>query len=157
MTQEQLIAQMTPRLETLWILFDQIMKSCGISYKLLEVLRTPQTQTAYYAQGRLTLAEVNAFRKEAGLQPIGAKENSRKITWTHNSRHFAGSDGLARAFDIVLLKDGKHHWDINRDGNKNSVADYLEAARIGKEVGLEPGAFWSKPDYPHFQLPKELI
>lgn len=155
MTQEQLIAQMTPELKKLWVLFDQIMKASGIAYRLQEVLRTPAVQAAYWAQGRLKLDEVNEFRREAGLPPINAEANRNKITWTHNSRHFAGSDGLATAFDIVLLRDGKPHWDINRDGNKNSVKDYLEAARIGKEVGLEPGAFWEKfKDWPHFQLPR---
>ncbi len=154
MKQEQLVAQMTPLLKEKYLLFKQVMDSVGNPFLLREVLRTPQVQAAYWAQGRLELAEVNALRKDAGLAPIGASENKYQITWTHNSRHFAGADGLGSAFDIVLLKNGQPTWDTKWDSNdQDLIPEYLEAARIGHEVGLDAGGLWTKrADYPHFSL-----
>ena len=154
MKQEELVAQMNPELKRLFLLFKQIMDSMGNPFLLREVLRTPLVQEAYYAQGREPLAAVNAKRKAAGIAPIGESENKYCITWTHNSRHFAGPDGLGSAFDIVLLKNGQPTWDTKWDANdQDLVPEYLEAARIGHEVGLDAGGLWTKrPDYPHFSL-----
>jgi len=154
MKQEELVAQMTPELKEKYLLFKQIMDSMGNEFRLREVLRTPLVQEAYYAQGRETLEQVNAKRKVAGLAPIGTSENSYNITWTHKSRHFAGDDGLGSAFDIVLMKNGNPTWDTKWDANdQDLVPEYLEAARIGKEVGLDAGGLWTKrADYPHFSL-----
>lgn len=155
MTQDQLFRQMTPDLQGLYEKFYLEMFAAGLPFELNEVLRTKAVQMAYFAQHRSPLAEVNAERKRAGLSPISEAENSYHVTWTLNSRHFAGPDGLARAFDIRLLKYGKPHWDTKWDGNQDSIPDYLEAARIGASVGLEAGGLWSKPskpDFPHFQL-----
>lgn len=152
MTQDQLFKQMTPALQALYEKFYMEMFAAGLPFELNEVLRTKAVQMAYYAQHRGPLAEVNAERKRAGLYPITEADNSYCVTWTLNSRHFAGKDGLARAFDIRLLKYNKPHWETKWDGNKNSVPDYLEAARIGASVGLVAGGLWGKPDFPHFQL-----
>lgn len=153
MTQDQLFKQMTPDLQAKYELFYMAMFEAGLPFELNEVLRTQATQIAYHAQGRKLLPEVNKLRRDAGLRPVSAKENSYEITWTLNSRHFPGRDGLATAFDIRLLKYGKPHWETKWDGNGNAVPDYLEAARIGRSVGLEAGGLWkARPDYPHFQL-----
>jgi len=153
MTQDLLFKQMTPALQELYEPFYLAMFEAGLSFELNEVLRTPDRQKAYYAQGRTYLTEVNRLRKIAGLYPISAPENEYKVTWTMDSRHFAGPDGRARAFDIRLLKYAKPHWETKWDGNKNSVPDYLEAARIGKSAGLVAGGLWAHPDYPHMELP----
>jgi len=152
MTQDELFKQMTPELQGLYEPFYLAMFEAGLPFELNEVLRTPDRQKAYYAQGRTYLTEVNRLRKIAGLYPISASENEYKVTWTMDSRHFAGPDGRARAFDIRLLKYAKPHWETKWDGNKNSIPDYLEAAYIGKSVGLNAGGLWSKADLPHFQL-----
>jgi hypothetical protein len=152
MTQDQLFKQMTPDLQALYEPFYTAMFAAGLPFELNEVLRTPETQKAYYAQNRKPLTEVNRLRKIAGIAPITAEDNTYKITWTLDSKHFAGADGLARAFDIRLLKYGKPHWATKWDGNKNSIPDYLEASRIGESVGLSAGGLWNKPDYPHFQI-----
>jgi len=152
MTQDQLFKLMTPALQELYEPFYLAMFEAGLPFELNETLRLPIVQKAYYAQNRQPLAEVNRLRKAAGLYLISPKENTYKVTWTLESRHFAGPDGRARAFDIRLLKYAKPHWETKWDGNKNSIPDYLEAARIGKSVGLEAGGLWDKPDPPHFQL-----
>ena len=151
-TQDQMFKEMTPDLQTLYEKFYIEMFAAGLPFELNEVLRTPAVQAAYYAQGREDLEEVNRLRKNAGLRPIGPKENSYRVTWTLNSRHFPGPDGKSRAFDIRLLKYGKPHWETKWDGNENSIGDYAEAAAIGKKVGLDAGGMWSKPDFPHYQL-----
>ena len=152
-TQDQLFKEMTPNLQAHYEKFYIAMFSEGLPFELNEVLRTKLTQEAYHAQGRKSLEEVNRLRKIAGLYPISAKTNEDEITWTLHSKHFPqASDGRARAFDIRLLKYGKPHWDTKWDGNKDSIPDYVEAARIGKACGLDAGGLWKKPDYPHFQL-----
>lgn len=152
MTQDQLFKQMTPELQGLYEEFYKRMFAANLPFELNEVLRTKAVQEAYYAQGRLVITEVNRLRKVAGLAPLPPSENLKEITWTKNSRHFAGPDGLARAFDIRLLKHGKPHWETKWDGNANAISDYLEAARIGAAVGLDAGGLWTKSDWPHFQL-----
>lgn len=154
-TQDELFKEMTPALQGLYEKFYLEMHlDAGLDFELNEVLRTPDVQKAYYAQGRTALFEVNRLRRLAGLHAIGNDQNAYKVTWTLNSRHFPGPDGLARAFDVRLLKYGKPHWETKWDGNQNAIPDYLEAARIGKKVGLIAGGFWDKPDFPHFELPR---
>ena len=154
MTQDQLFKQMTPDMQVLYEKFYAEMFAAGLPFELNEVLRTKLVQVAYFAQHREPLAAVNEKRKYAGLRPITDAENAYHVTWTLNSRHYAGPDGLARAFDVRLLKYAKPHWETKWDGNKNSIPDYLEAARIGASVGLEAGGLWHKADPPHFQLDK---
>lgn len=154
MTQDQLFKQMTPDLQALYEKFYLEMQAANLPFELNEVVRTKAVQQAYYTQGRLPLVEVNKARKQAGLGPITQAENQYCVTWTLNSRHFAGKDGFARAFDIRLLKFDKPHWLTKWDGNKDNIPDYKEAALIGQRVGLAAGGLWDKPDYPHFQLPE---
>lgn len=151
-TQDMMFKEMTPKLQELYEKFYLKMFESGLPFDLNEVLRTLAVQEAYYAQSRKPIDEVNKLRKIAGLSPLPASENLKPVTWTMKSRHFAGSDGLSRAFDIRLKRFNKPHWDTKWDGNTNSIPDYLEAAKIGKDCGLEPGGLWKKPDYPHFQL-----
>lgn len=152
----------------------------GTHYALNEVLRTRALQAAYVAQGRTwpefeamltkfqwfetrelcrTLIKThtmfqlcNALRKRADAAPIGLSD-WYQVTWTLNSRHFGNLDDKSNAFDIKVLKGGKvPTWDLKWDGDNDSVPDYLEAARIGRSVGLRPGADFPKPDWPHFQV-----
>lgn len=73
------------------------------------------------------------------LYAQGRTSPGKIVTWTKKSRHTG-----RRAFDIAMVVDGVVSWDTD---------DYLRAGEIGEEVGLEWGGSWSKPDYPHFQLP----
>lgn len=58
--------------------------------ELNETLRSLELQTAYYAQGRKPLDEVNRLRRLAGEYEIGAAENKNIITWAKagQSPHF---------------------------------------------------------------------
>lgn len=128
-----------------------------VPYALNCVLRTPAEQRALYAQGRKPLAEVNALRKEAGMPwMITEVENKNKVTWTLRSKHFPNANGKGRAFDIVVLKNGRaESWDLKWDGDKDSVADYEELARVAEQVGLVAGGH-AFGDWPHFQLPDDV-
>lgn len=120
------------------------------------VLRTPLEQKALYAQGRRPLEEVNALRSAAGMQPISQRENLSKVTWTLHSKHFPDANGKARAFDVVVLKNGRTpHWDLKWDDDKDQIPDYEELALRAESVGLVAGGH-AFGDWPHFQLPDDV-
>jgi len=149
------VDDMTPKLRELYDQWKQKMEEAGIPFILTCVLRTKAEQEALYAQGRHPLEYVNKIRRECGMAPISTRENSYKVTWTMNSKHFAGPDGKGRAFDFCIVKQGTKQltWDTKWDADNDGVPEYLEAARFAKEVGLDSGAFWEgSKDYPHIQL-----
>ena len=108
---------------------------------------TPETQEKY--------REFDEAMKSAGIDYIvtctlrtqaeqdalyaqGRTAPGKIVTWTRNSKHIGGT-----AFDIAVKKNGVISWD---------AADYKEAGKVGKSVGLVWGGSWDKPDNPHFQL-----
>ena len=148
------ITDLTPNMQLLYKKFAKAMAKAGLAFKLTCTARNINEQIALYAQGRETLEKTNSLRKKAGLPPITAVENKRKVTWTLKSKHIVDEVVTkASAFDIVLLKDGRPHWDIKVNVNKNLVPDYKEAADIGVSVGLKAGAYFKTPDFPHYEDP----
>lgn len=135
---------------------DQI---ANVKYKLNCVLRTEAEQIALHAQGRLPLRDVNMLRIKAGMPwQITEAENKHKVTWTLHSKHFPDRNGKSRAFDVMVMKDGRNPtWDLKWDGDNDNIADYEELARVAEQVGLAAGARWESPDYPHFQLPDNIV
>jgi hypothetical protein len=135
----------------------------GLPVAITCTLRTKDEHIALYAQHRHPLAVVNELRRQAKLLPITEKENSKCVTWTLNSRHFAGPDGKARAFDFVLLKANKPTWDIKCDIDDDEIPDYIEAGAIAKSIGLIWGGdFKDKqgnpcPDKVHCELPNHVL
>lgn len=108
------------------------MAETGIPFMFTCTFRSQEEQDELYAQGRTV-------------------PNTRKVTWTRHSRHTERD-----AFDIAILKDGKPTWDVKVNINVNDAPDYAEAGQIGESLGLEWGGRWRSPDYPHFQLKKEV-
>jgi len=80
------------------------------------------------------------------------------VTWTLASRHIPRLDDsdpkndYPTAFDYAIIKNGKAIWDVKVSLDDDDIPDYLECSNVAKELGLESGAFWKKPDYPHVQL-----
>lgn len=147
------ISDMAPTLQLKFAAFSAHMAEAGIPFALNCVLRTQNEQEALHAQGRWPLADVNVLRAKAKMYLLQSDKENIVVTWTMQSKHFPSTDGKAKAFDIVILKaDAKPTWDLKYSGNKSLEPDYLEAAKIGKTVGLVPGAYWASPDYPHYQL-----
>jgi peptidoglycan L-alanyl-D-glutamate endopeptidase CwlK len=129
---------------------------------LVETFRSAAVQTAYFAQGRKSLAEVNALRKTAGLEPIGPKENKSKITFkpAGGSMHekMVNGDPASKAFDVGFIKtvDGKSVMDW-------STTNYQRIERIIRQKFPEVtwGGDWDRDgrsddetfvDLPHFQV-----
>jgi peptidoglycan L-alanyl-D-glutamate endopeptidase CwlK len=57
------------------------------------------------------------------------------------------------AIDFALQNsDGTISYDMQRDSNSNGEADWLEVARLGKELGFDWGGDWPGfKDYPHLE------
>ncbi|HLD91507.1 MAG TPA: hypothetical protein VI911_10965 [Patescibacteria group bacterium] len=156
---------MHPQLKILYLKFEKKMGVVGIRFKVTNVARTYKEQIALYAQGRETLNRVNEYRKLALLGKISNEQNKFIVTYTLNSKHIINTDDsesnndLSRAFDIVLFdKNMKITYDLKANINLNEETDYLEAAKIGKSVGLNCGAFFKnvkgelRPDFPHYEI-----
>ena len=154
--------QMHPELFKKWELFDKKMKEVGLAYAITSVARTVLDQMALFVQGRLPIDIVNLFRYEAGMKKLPENEN-KKVTWTLKSKHITNffdkdlSNDFSQAWDIALLKDNKVYYDIKVSVNSNVEADYDEAGRIGKEIGLIWGGDFKSPDKVHFELKEEIL
>ena len=134
------------------------MNNINLLFKITCASRTVKEQYALYTQGRESLEQVNYLRKLAGMSYITEQENMYKVTWTLNSKHIINLDDgnlendKSKAFDIVLLKFGKPHWDIKVSVNQNEIPDYNEAGKVGESVGLKWGGRFKKSDMPHFEI-----
>lgn len=134
-------------------LFISKLKEMGFKYKILETLRTAETQAAYYAQGREHIDTINRLRFIAKLGPIGPDEAKRVITHAKISNHQAG-----RALDIVPIIGGKIPWVSN---TPEKIAAWKTLGEVGQSFGFDWGGAW-KPldinglgwDLPHFEIKK---
>jgi peptidoglycan L-alanyl-D-glutamate endopeptidase CwlK len=135
--------------------FDSFLRKLdaeGLRYSVVETLRSPEVQAAYYAQGRKPLEEINTLRKKAGLYLLGEAEGKRIVTRTMHSVHFTG-----KAADIAPVIDGKIPWNVT---SREIAGLWLAFGRLGREAGLEWGGAWPPLDKygigwdaPHYQLP----
>jgi len=128
----------------------------GIFYAITCVDRTVLEQQALYSMGREPLASVNLKRSKAGLYLLKSQVENVRVTGTLHSMHLTdATHPKSRAFDIVI-PDGnkKATYDLKVNVNQNQYNDYTELAMIGRDVGLYPGAFFSSPDFPHYQIVK---
>ena len=118
---------------------NQLQKE-GIQIHILETYRHPKVQEALYIQGRQRLSLVNQVRKEAGLLPIGIKEN-KIITFAQGEKS-AHVRGLA--IDIIPIVDGRRCYG-------NAIL-WEKIGKIGEQCGLTWGGRWRQKDLPHFEL-----
>jgi hypothetical protein len=117
---------------------------------VIETLRTAEVQTAYYAQGRKPLSEVNELRKKAGLYLLSEAENKNIIT---NAAYSVHQDG--GAIDLCPErpdKPGFPWWNAPQ-------GVWEELGALAEEHGLDwcaggYGKVWAKGwDNPHFEMP----
>lgn len=114
-------------------------------YIVYEGKRSRERQTAYYAQGRRSLEEVNALREAAGLYLLRGDRDNYKITWTLGSKHI---DGLA--MDVLPVDGGGNPtWDLGHYGKA-----FASIRACGRLAGLVCGADWPAPqtDWPHYEM-----
>lgn len=111
---------------------------------LTEVYRSPDTQRAYYAQGREKVAIVNSLRKAVGLPPIGEAENRRTITNAKpgQSEH---QQLPSHAIDIWFSR-GKNLVDEPKLWKQlvKMIRDY--------DPGIKWGGLFKFRDKPHFEI-----
>jgi len=135
------INELTPGMQIKCQAFLAKCEAAGMPVAINETRRSAEVQTAYYAQGRQPLNEVNELRDTADLWPITAAENKRTIT---NSDKL-GPHGRGEAFDACPLDGyGRMWW--------KAPAELWEAmGKIGESVGLDWGGRWKSWDCPHFE------
>lgn len=161
------ILMCVPPLRGLYVELAKRSLLAGVPIMLTCTSRDFMEQVALYAQGRESLIFVNEKRRKVRLPPISAAQNMYCVTWTLDSKHIVGHGRLlSEAFDIAVIKNKIVYWDIKADVDADGVPDYLEVARIGRELGLVCGADFTKiknnkrianPDYPHFEIPSTLL
>lgn len=133
-------ATLIPELQSICIDGLNKLESAGYEPLITEAYRSQETQNAYYAQGRLSLEEVNALRQAVELAPITLEKNESIVTRTLNSKHTS-----KRAFDLVNIKEGEPAW--------KDYSFYNWAAVIYKQSGLVYGGDWiAWRDICHFEL-----
>lgn len=153
-------ADMYPVLLDRFLKWKFIVNECiGLKMVLTSVGRTTVEQAALYAQGRNPLEVVNQYRRIAEMPKISKKENKYCVSWTMKSKHLLDDNRKSRAFDFALLVPDKKTitWDTKWDEDHDGVPEYLECAKIAEQCGLVAGGLWKKPDYPHIQLPDDVL
>ena len=105
-----------------------------------ETLRELAVQMAYYSRARMTVQEVQAMYKAAGLYAIAPDEAKRAATWTLDSKHLRGM-----AVDLVPTREGKPWWAAPAEvwGRMGAIAE---------SHGLVWGGRWKNRDCPHFEI-----
>jgi peptidoglycan L-alanyl-D-glutamate endopeptidase CwlK len=145
-----------PELKEKALLFSDKMKEKKINFAFTCTYRSQEEQNALYAQGRKTLAEVNELRKIAGMYLLKEEKENKVVTHAKVSKHTS-----RKAFDIVILDGKKTVWDLKVDVNKDEQPDYIQAGKIGQEIGLRWGGDFngngkiedeSFVDMPHYEL-----
>lgn len=124
------IEDLTPAAQRAYVCFAAGMEKAHIPYIVTCTYRDQTEQIDLWNQGRLRPGPV--------------------VTWTKHSVHTE-----RRAWDIAIRKPGSREvtWDLKCDVNENEIPDYEEAAEIGRSLRLRVGADFSRPDYPHFEVP----
>lgn len=118
----------------------------GPSISLNETSRSEPIQTAYYMQGRVNLAPLNALRKKAGLWAIGLAEARNRVS---NARYGESSHNfeLSRAFDLRAERKGVYL------GDRAAYEPFwLICKEVAKALGIAItwGGNWK--DWPHIEL-----
>ena len=118
------------------------LKVLGVEdIQINEARRALSVQMAYYSRSRMSVKDVQAMYRAAGLYNIGEEEAKRANTQTLESKHIKGL-----AVDIVPIKGGKIWWNAPKE-----VWD--EMGKIGKSCGLKWGGDWKGfSDTPHFEV-----
>lgn len=119
------------------------LKAMGVTGIVISETRRELTvQMAYYARSRMSVTDVKAMYKAAGLYAIPDEDCKKPVTWTLNSMHVKGL-----AVDFVPEINGKVTWGA-------PLAVWQEMGRIGKSHGFTWGGDWREKDFPHFQWDK---
>ena len=124
------------------LIADGSLEMSGVVPIVVETLRTVDAQIAYFAQGRKTLAGVNALRKTAGLASIKDSENVIR-TKTLDSIHLYGC-----AIDVWLMKNGSrlpdNHPAWDNFGVLAEAYGFVWGGRFGDDPKTKKIEGWDK-------------
>jgi peptidoglycan L-alanyl-D-glutamate endopeptidase CwlK len=121
-----------PEVQFAMKLLKENVQKKGITIQIIEGFRSIDDQNQLYEQGRTKAGKIITYAK--GGQSY------------HNY-------GLAIDFAIYDKENEKLSWDIQKDGNKNGVADWDEVVQEAKKLGFAWGGDWrSFKDYPHLEM-----
>jgi peptidoglycan LD-endopeptidase CwlK len=141
MDKVEALLQIDPRAMNAFSNFFGELDRMKVPYYISEAKRELVRQMAYYARGRMSIEDVQAMYKAAGLYKPTLGECNTKITWTLDSPHIKGF-----AIDIYPKKtDGSADW--------NAKKERFIWGPMAERFGLEWGGNWTgKEDLPHIQL-----
>jgi hypothetical protein len=136
---------------------DYIIKTAKLAYKedlkVIETLRTQVVQTAYYAQGREPLNEVNIKRVSAGLYTIDADTNKKIIT---NVKKIDKTKSHAAGLAVDFMPQEGYQSSTTQ---WNIIGKCVELAKKLFDVKLQEmnavivwGGDWKMKDMPHVEL-----
>lgn len=109
----------------------------GLPVMLYMTRRTLAEQRAYYAQGRQPLTVVNALRDQAGMPPIGPRDNGYTVTNCDGER-IPSAHQSGRAIDIVALGTrGEPSWDYAAH-----AATYMAIRDAAARCSADAGGSW---------------
>lgn len=131
----------------------ELCAASGVRLVVYCTYRSDAEQRALYAQGRQVLDITNRMRAEAGLPPITAEENARKVTQRRTgSNHGHTQDGkpCALAYDAAPLDDTGH-----MDWSGSSYRWHI-VIDVGRRLGLVWGGDWNMRDLPHWEMPGKI-
>ena len=118
-----------------------------VDFSVICGVRTVAEQEKLYAQGRTT-EELRA----KGLLGLTGEPHKRKVTWTMNSNHFKRDSGYGHAVDLAPYVNGSIKWDDWRLFIQ--IADSMKSVAASLSYPVTWGGDWTKPDMPHFELPR---
>lgn len=122
-----------------------LKQKMDIDIFVTEGCRSNVVQTAYYAQGRESLAKVNELRKKAGLPALTDQKQNVIITYALPGQ---SAHNWCAAADVYAAKDGKLITD------KNILTKYYAIVKelIAKQDDVVWGGNWATGnDPPHFE------
>jgi peptidoglycan LD-endopeptidase CwlK len=126
--------------------FEKECQSQGIDFIFTCTYRSNEEQAETYAQGRTKPGRIVTWAKPGESM--------------HNAVNSEGKPS-SRAFDIVVLRNGKPIWGTSGNGIDDDPSDddvddlelWQRAGAVGVACGLEWAGNWSpaKREFPHFQ------
>ncbi|TAL45415.1 MAG: M15 family peptidase [Salinibacterium sp.] len=150
------------KVEAMLLMYPLQYKGEGLSI-CQPVMRTQQEQWALWAQGRMSLDEVNALRLAVHFAPITAEANKGTVTncdGVHSKSNHQGVDYngvlLSRAIDLApyVLAPGTGKPFVPWE----DIEKFDRIGPVARAEGLIWGGDWppDRIDRPHVELPRSV-
>lgn len=93
---------------------------------------------------------LRTYKEQDDLYSLGRTKTGKKVT---NAKGGQSIHNYGLAVDICLIINGKvASWDIAKDWDNDTIADWYECVKIFAKNGWEWGGNWKTfKDFPHFE------